>query len=350
MPLVRRMRRRGVTITVEAHGEVLFAGTGDVGRWTNRFSQRVRSFTAQAAPSNKRPRWAHYGKPLKQTFRASTTYQPGRMKVYAAVGSTAPYAAYPDQGTGIYGGSGPYQGKILPPWHVGSPSLYESTWRPGPGQPPVGTITIKGQKGQFFFDKGLQRAFASMRMRSFQVPGDAQISAATGSFPAALERVVTSGGSSAAFRASLTEWRSWRDDHFHSGRLLGKNGGRSSAEAGRRQERAATAAARRRAISTSRAAVRAQRSAERSRKWREQQKAKSTAKPPRTGQTFSQRKSAERARFVTAAQKKYGRSHVDLQSLTFEDGYWYVTISEQAPNSAGVQHIQYRDIRGRRVE
>lgn len=239
MVLVRRIRRRGANIVVEAHGEVLFAPTGDVGRWNNRFSQRVRTFAAQEAPTNKRPRWGHYGKPLKTTFTASTTYQPGRMRVYSAVGSSSPHAYYVDQGTGIYAGNGPYEAAVLPPWRQGDPSLYESTWRPaGPGTRRVRPVLIKGQKGQFFFDKGLKRGFISMRMRSFQVPGEGKITEALRSIPSGLLGFLGNTPGDAAFRASLEEWRAWRDAAWDRSGLLGKSGGTRTAEGQRRVAKA----------------------------------------------------------------------------------------------------------------
>jgi hypothetical protein len=224
MPLVRRIRKRGANVVVEAHGEVLFSATGDVGRWTNRFSQRVRTFAAQEAPVNKRPRWAHYGKPLKQTLTASTTYQPVRMRVYSAVGSSAPHAYYVDQGTGVFAGNGPYKAKVLPPWTRGGPSLYEHTWRPaGPGGKRVEPVYIKGQKGQGFFDAGLRRAFRSMRMRSFQTPGDARITEALSSVPTGLTNFFGNTPADDAFVAQLNEWREWRDAAWNRGDSLGRN-------------------------------------------------------------------------------------------------------------------------------
>jgi hypothetical protein len=212
MVLVRRIRKRGANIVVEANGEVLFAPTGEIGRWTNRFSHRVLAATEAEAPTNKRPRWAHYGKPLKSTFKASTTYQPGRMKVYAAVGSTAPHSYYVDQGTGVYAGKGPYEAKVLPPWHRGSPSLYESTWRPnGPKGRKVRPVFIKGQKGQGFFDAGLKRGFQSMRLRSVQVPGEGKITQALNSIPTGLLGFLGNTPPDAGFKASLEQWRAWRD-------------------------------------------------------------------------------------------------------------------------------------------
>jgi len=226
MVLIRRIHNRGATVVVEAHGEVLFAPTGPVGNWTRMFSNRLTAAAERYAPSNKRPRWAHYGSPLKSTMTSSTTYQPGRFKVYAAVGSTAAYAAFVDQGTGIYGGNGPYEAKILPPWQPGSASLYEATWRPeGPGHRKVSPVMISGQRGQFFFDKALAATFASMRMRAFQVPGDARISNAIKTAPASLTNFLGSGSGGPAFTAQLEEWRRWRDEAWDRGEGLGRGNG-----------------------------------------------------------------------------------------------------------------------------
>lgn len=226
MVLVRRIHNRGATVVVEAHGEVLFAPTGPVGRWQNMFSNRLTAAAERYAPANKRPRWAHYGKPLKTTFTSSTVYQPGRFKVYSAVGSTAPYAAFVDQGTGIYGGGGAYPAKILPPWQPGSASLYEATWRPnGPGHRKVAPVMISGQRGQFFFEKALAATFASMRMRAFQVPGDAQLANAIKTAPASLTNFLGSSSGGAAFKAQLEEWRQWRDDAWNRGEGLGRGNG-----------------------------------------------------------------------------------------------------------------------------
>lgn len=229
MVLVRRIQSRGANIVVEAHGEVLFSAVGPVGIWTNRFSNKLTANAAKAAPSNKRPRWAHYGKPLKSTMTSSTTYQPGNMRVYAAVGSKAPHAYYVDQGTGIYGGKGPYLAKILPPWLPGSPSLYEATWRPdGPGHRRVSPVMIRGQKGQHFFDKALAKTFAYMRMRAFQVPGNAQITNALSSMPTGLANFAGNTPADAGFKTQLEEWREWRDDAWSRGEGLGRAAGLTS--------------------------------------------------------------------------------------------------------------------------
>lgn len=275
MVLVQRIRKRGANIVVEANGEVLFAATGDVGRWTNRFSQRVRAFASADAPVNKRPRWGHYGKPLKSTMVASTTYQPIRMRVYAAVGSTSAHSAYVDQGTGVHVGHSAYPAKILPPWTRGGPSLYEHTWKPaGPGGKTVAPVMIRGQKGQFFFASGLKRGFQSMRMRSFQVPGDAQISGAMSSFPDSLANFVGNTPADAAFVASLTEWRAWRDEAWAAREELGRNHSRGvkrkDAVKARRNLAASRAASQARKQAVLKAAAEAKAAREKARKAREE--------------------------------------------------------------------------------
>lgn len=232
MPVVKRIRNRGASITVESHAEVLFMPGGDVHTWTNRFTGRIRAKTIQAAPSNQRPRWAHYGKPLRSTIVSARPRFWGngrdKQRVYAAVGSTAPHAAYVDQGTGVYAGNGPYEAKVLPPWQHGSPSLYEQTWRPGGvGSRRVAPVMIKGQRGQFFFDKGLRGAFQSMRMRSAQLPGDGgpKISEALSAIPTTLENFSGATPASPAFIGQLNEWRAWRDEAWSKREGLGRGGG-----------------------------------------------------------------------------------------------------------------------------
>lgn len=231
--LVRRIRKRGANIVVEAHGEVLFAPTGDIGVWQRRFSNKVAQFAAAEAPTNKRPRWGHYGAPLKSTFTASTSYQPGRMRIYTAIGSRSPHSYYVDQGTGVYAGKGPYLAKILPPWERQSPSLYEHTWKvperdvdnEGRGfvrYEEVGKIAIRGQRGQGFMGKGLSRGFKFMRMRSYQVPGEGLVTPASKAFPTGLADFKGNTGMSLGFIASLREWRAWRDEAWNAGKVLGQ--------------------------------------------------------------------------------------------------------------------------------
>lgn len=229
MGYIQRIRKRGASGVVTAHGEIMFAPGGLVNSWTNRFANRIGSETRKAAPTNKRPRWAHYGKPLKATITASRPeFRPTARgaRVYAAVGSTAPYAYYVDQGTGIHGGNGPYQAKILPPWRRGSPSLFEHTWRPGgPRGRPIGTVTIEGQEGKEFFAKGLARGFMRMKNRSVQVPGDgvAKMSRALAALPRGLERPGNTPVTG-SFILQLEDWRKWRDEAWDAKEALGRGG------------------------------------------------------------------------------------------------------------------------------
>jgi hypothetical protein len=333
MVLVRRIRNRGANIVVEANGEVLFAPTGDVGRWTNRFSHRVLAAAQQAAPVNKRPRWGHYGKPLKTTFRASTTYQPGRMKVYSAIGSGSPHAYYVDQGTGVYAGNGPYEAKVLPPWRQGDPSLYESTWRPGgPGTRKVRPVVIKGQKGQFFFDAGLKRGFQSMRMRSFQVPGDGTISKALASIPTGLLNFLGNTPADAAFRMSLEEWRSWRDAAFDAGKVLGREGGRSTSEGQRRLAKAQAAKAKAAAAAAKKhhgLNAKGQAALDAAIKGTAKPKPKKPSRKPKNVQAHK----ADKQKFLAAMMKKYDK--IDPGSLDYRDGYWYLTVWGPDPTAPG---------------
>lgn len=232
MAVVRRIQKRGASITVESHAEVLFMPGGSVNSWAARFTGRIKSRTIAAAPANKRPRWAHYGPPLKDTIISARPRFWGngvdKQRVYAAVGSTAPYALYVDQGTGVYGGSGPYPAKILPPWTWGGASLYESTWKPGgPGGKTVPQVMIRGQRGQQFFAKGLAAAFRSMRMRSFALPGEGgpKISEALSAVPTAITAKMHGTGATPAFIGQLGQWREWRDQAWERREGLGRGGG-----------------------------------------------------------------------------------------------------------------------------
>jgi hypothetical protein len=250
--LVRRLHKRGATITVEAHGEVLFLPGTELSRWKNSFSHNIRLAAAAEAPVNKRPRWGHYGKPLKSTITAATTTRitQGGGFFYIAVGSTAPHAYYVDQGTGIYAGGGPYKAKILPPWSRGDSSLYEHTWIPGNPNNPNGrvrSVFIKGQKGQFFFDKGLKRAFQKMRLPSVTVPVES-LSGALSSFPTGLDNFSGNTPSNGAFIASLVQWRAWRDAAYNRGESLNRSRyDPHAALASAQSQRAAAARARREA-------------------------------------------------------------------------------------------------------
>lgn len=350
MAYIKKIRGRGASGVVTAYGEVLFAPGGPVNSWTNRFAQRIGAETRKAAPKNKRPRWAHYGKPLRSTITASRPeFRPTRAgaRVYAAVGSTAPYAYYVDQGTGIFGGGGPYQAKILPPWSHGSGSLYEHTWVPPGSTRPIGTVTVKGQPGQEFFAKGLNRAFDKAVRRAAQKPAEGVLgmTRALASFPRGLE---FDGNTPATglFVPQLNEWRAWRRERFDSGRPLGHG---DTNWTNRRRLRADNAAQRRREKREANAYRRKQLSAERSKKWREaQKKAKGTEKPKRRQdeeKRQQQKRSLreERSKFLAAVQKKYGADKVDRGSLEFRDGHWEIVVKARGKDG----RVEFRVVRGK---
>lgn len=233
---VQVIKTRGGVIALESHAEVLMMPTGEIGLWTNRFSRRVGDRARGFAPRRKRPRWGHEDpQMIAGSITASTSYDPGTLRVHSAVGVKASHGLFVERGTGIYnldGSTGPYEAKILPPWFHGSPSLYESTWKPG-GKNPVAPVMIKGQRPQQYLERGLDSGMLSMKLRAYQLPDlGGVISKATNSIPATLVDQVTSGIDKPAFRRNLQQWRSWRDGHFYSGGALG-NG--SSAEHRRRE-------------------------------------------------------------------------------------------------------------------
>lgn len=210
MPVVRTLHNRGANIVIAASAEVLFTPTGDVGRWSRSLTYSARRYAAEAAPINKRPRWAHYGKPLKQTMRSTTKYRPNELRVFSAVGSTAPHAYYVDQGTQDF------MAKILPPWTRGGASLYEHTWKPSYNSQPVGEIAVRGQAGQHFFDKGLDRAFAQAHLLDTVVPGGPRMAAAERALPSGIADFLGNTPWSVAFQFQLEQWRAWRDAAYRS--------------------------------------------------------------------------------------------------------------------------------------
>ena len=326
MPEVRRLRQRGANVVVLAAGEPLFAPNGDVTKWVRTFGRDVRKFSIQEAPRNKRPRWKHYGAPLKRTIIQTTQPSPITMLVHSAVGSRAPHAYYVDQGTGVYAGKGAYQGKILPPWNWGSPSLYEHTWVP-PGSfsknDDLGTVTIRGQKGQKFFDKGLNRAFIKAGMPYIEVPSLGGLAQrAVNTMPVGMTNFAGNTPWSFAFDAQLREWRAWRDDAWNRVYKLGDNGGR------RRRSRKSRARGYSRRVTEE---ERKAKSAARSRKYRERQREKNPTSKAKAKNSVALR--AERARFLSTMQKRYGIENVDVASLEFRtvkgQGYWYITIRKK---------------------
>lgn len=325
MPLIRTLHSRGARTTVIANAEVLFTPNGDVSQWMRDFSRKATRFAAQEAPSNRRPRWKHYGKPLKSSFTSTTLANPSSLQVASAIGSSSPYSAYVDQGTGIYGGNGPYQAKILPPWSQGSPSLYEHTWIAGDRR--IGTVTIRGQKGQFFFDKALKRAFIAKGMVTTKVPGEP---GAFRSWPGELAEAFGNTPWSFAFDAQLREWRAWRDAAWDGGRVLGVRPSTGSTR--RRKER------RTRARGWRKTATPEQRrawQAKASRKYRQTEGYRRLQDAKRAQREAEKKvdrrdaaKQAERERVVKIALTRYsGLRGFTIGSPRFVNGRWEVPIS-----------------------
>ena len=216
----RVLKGRGAKGIVSVNGSVLFAPGTDIDRWRRRFSARLTTAVKRHAPYGTGPTVKypnrtmrpHPGPHLRDTITSSTgkriTKDGGFF--YLSTGSTVPYALYVDQGTGIYGGNGPYEATLLPPFEYGEGSLFEkSPWMP--------KVMIKGQKGQEFFEKGLEDAFRSMLRRSYQVPGEgvSQMKSALRGFPENLfGSGATNEGTSPGFEARRRMWREWKREAY----------------------------------------------------------------------------------------------------------------------------------------
>ena len=214
---VQVIKKRGATIAVQSQAEVLMLPTGDIGKWTQRFSRRVGSRIRQFAPDRKRPRWGHEDpKTLAGSVTVSTSYSPETLRVYAAAGVLAGHAIFVERGTAMYNldnPTGPYEAKILPPTDIGKPDLYERTyWY---GNQPARKMMIKGQKPQLFMARGLDAGMLSMKLRAYQLPDlGGVIAGASDAIPESLVERVTTNVDNAAFRANLEDrWRVWRDSY-----------------------------------------------------------------------------------------------------------------------------------------
>ena len=213
MPASKRFRDHNTNGYLTVDARVMFADGGQVETWLRRLTGRARHEIAKAAPSNKRPRWGHYGPPLKMTIKRSIKTRKGSggkwYYLYTSVGSTAPYALYVDQGSGIHAGKSPWEAKILPPWPAKGYELYEKK-RDGR------RVMIDGQEGKFFFEKGLERAFDRMIRRSFQPVGLREgvsgIEQTFLSMPQAAISQLAATPYSPAFQMSLNKWRLWKSE------------------------------------------------------------------------------------------------------------------------------------------
>lgn len=322
----KTIRKRGATVVVEANAELMFLPSGQVGSWYRRFNDRILKFTIEATPvhnSAKRPLRPHPGPHLKETIVRGKTkafLRAKGAKLYSAIGSRSPYAVYVDQGTD------PFMAKILPPWSDGSPTLYEASWAP-PRQrgTPLGPIRVSGQKARNYFATGLERGFRSMRMRSYQIPGE------RGVFASATQDITTYGAEALpsrgpeeqdAFKMRLREWRSWRDaafydykrtfsryasnpskrDHERTTALLNKN----LAKAAAKRQSSLDRKRKRRSSSAYR-----QREADRARRWREENRKAKAIKKPKTEKNETTLRSlrSRLRRAVAAEQEKFLRDN-----------------------------------------
>ncbi len=359
MPIVKILRSRGTNLVVVANAELLFKPTGPIANFNNSLSQRVRNATALAAPTNKRPRWMHYGKPLKKTMRASTDLQPNRLHAYFAVGSTAAYSAYVDQGTGVYGGNGPYGAKILPPWHRGSPSLYEHTWKVPRSAginmrgervvewEELGRVTIKGQKGQFFFARGLKDAMvvsrASLGLPRNKGTNMTSMAKALSLIPDHLHNFRGNTPWSFAFDVQLREWRSWRDEAWYRRELLGEGYTQERLRRGYRDALRARAAAKRRRERQERSRAT---NAERQERWRRKQGAVTRDEYVRNQRRRRMETNAmnrERALIIRNYTKKYGDRFFPESLFLNSDGVWeYLLRGEGRRADIEIRYLQPR--------
>jgi hypothetical protein len=130
------------------------------------------------------------------------------MRIYSAIGSTAPHAAYVDQGTSAF------MAKTLPPWTRGGSTLYKAGDWVADGQGGsrrLPEIPVSGQRAQNFFDKGLVQGFRIMGLAAAPAPGIPGLTEAVTGFPSRLENFVGNTPADGAFIAQLQEWRAWRD-------------------------------------------------------------------------------------------------------------------------------------------
>lgn len=337
MPLVKAVRSRGATTTVEANVEVMFVPTGSISRWERRLSRAVTEATRRAAPRNKRPHWMHYGKKLSDFGAYTTKTKYSGTHITSVVGSRVSHALYPDQGTGIYAGKSPWRAKILPPRTEGGSDLYEATWRPRRDSAPQGGITVKGQRGQFFFDKGLRNALTSMRLPSVEV-ADAVVANKTrgGSTQALVNSLGLPVDPQGAFQTQLEQWREWRDDAFQS-----------ETRPRNRKSRAIYPSRIPRLSPDERKArnrINSKRYRDSVRDYDRSLRAKTKApikpaKPKRV--TKPKMGKTDQNAFISAMSRKYG--WVDRNTLEIRGGYYYIVVRVKGEGG----RTEYREVRGK---
>lgn len=213
MAQIGTLHKRGAVIAYEVHAEVLGLPGGVVNRWTASLGAIARSRAGQHAPANKRPRWSHYGTPLKKSINRSKVKfhkAKGGFRLYATVGSTKHYSYFVDQGTKAHAA------KILPPWAGGGyPMLWEHTWTPPGARDPLGKIWVRGIEAHEFLDKGLKDAFRAKGLSETTGAG-AQMAAALRGQAAMLPDFSGSTPGGEAFKAQLDVWRAERDEAWGS--------------------------------------------------------------------------------------------------------------------------------------
>lgn len=355
MPKTSVIRKGRTTVTIEAYAEVIAAPTAPLGKWSTVFRKRLEDNTRNFAPGNSRPRWSHYGPRLRSTFGGAIRYNPVAGRVDFAVGSSASHALYVDQGTGVYNGAAPWRARILPPWKRGQGSLYEASWIPPGNSRRVRPVWIKGQKGQHFMERGLERTMASMRMRSYQLPDDPRMAKAIATAPRSLTGFLSGTPNNGSFRAQLEQWREWRDKTWNSGRELGNTGARKNrrdvkkARDRYRSRRAQTDdrgpltndqrrwAEEAKALSEQR---RKERRAANARRYRERVKSGQSRKPDRS---LAQARSQEKARFRAHLEAKYGKRNVD-NNIQMRDGKWQARVYMQVKMPNGRIRREWRTV------
>lgn len=349
-PAVRKIRQRNAKGAVFVDAKALFSSAGSITSWTRRFSHQTRKAAERHAPSNKRPRWDHYGPPLKKTIRANTTARPSEMRVFAAVGSTAAYSTYVDQGTGVYAGRGPYQAKILPPRTEGGTDLWEHTYLSLDEGLPIGTVTVRGQKGQFYFDKALRDAFRAMRVPNAVLPGEPSLSLLrkTPVPEGLINGVVGNTPVDGAFITQLREWRRWRDTAY-----MKENKVTGEREFVRRDEtaRAASDAAKTLRKESKRAKIEQSR-IERERKAEERRQRAAEAKEAAKSRAKARKQESDDV-IITRAQERanieaFFRSQagiISFRNLQWKQGRWVAILTVKGPNGRKIERPWSTDAR-----
>lgn len=334
MTLVKVINRKGARTTVVADAAVMFLPSGDIGKWERDLATRVTIATRKLAPNNSRPHWMHYGKKLSEagSFTTKTKYDPERKRITTVIGSRVSHAIFPDQGTGIYAGKSPWKAAILPPTSRGGSDLFEDTWRPHKGAKAGPGRMIKGQRGQFFFARGLRAAMISKRIPSIEV-ADAAVAAKTRG--SGVTGLVNSLGlpvdSNGAFRAQLTEWRRWRDEAW------------SNPE---RRRTASTRPKRPRYYGVDKT-TRARLDREKAKRYRDKmrggpprERKPAAEKPTRVKPKPTGATTAGKARFKAAMLKKYGGIEGSVQ---IRGGYFYITVRTKDERGRTV----FKEVRGK---